>query len=249
MNPFRVDPIGSYHRRKDPIGSFHMGQLSPTNTRTEPSRHPARLQRRPGDAGTTGKSRHGSAQGGVGGLPAIGVLPTTGTDLAPKNKMLLHIPASSLRIGMGKKFDTVQLGLRLAKAVAEDIPAPGLKSALGLASALAEMYDTMRGNKDDLPDPEDRLRALTEINDTSGCNSSLKGRLTVLQANLKPLLDKCGTLRQYHEKHKFRTFLFSFLIEKTIREMEKKISTQLEDFTHISDPFHRCRAALLSMIS
>ena len=42
---------------------------------------------------------------------------------------------------MGKKFDTVQLALRLAKEVVEDIPAPGLKSALGLASALAEMYD------------------------------------------------------------------------------------------------------------
>ncbi|KAJ7194318.1 hypothetical protein GGX14DRAFT_210528 [Mycena pura] len=147
----------------------------------------------------------------------------------------VHIPSSSLRIrphlAMGKKFDTVQLGLRLAKEVAEDIPAPGLKSALGLASALAGMYDTMRGNKDDLPDLEDRLRALTEINDTSGCNLALKGRLTVLQANLKPLLDKCRTLRQYHEEHKFRTFLFSFLIEKTIREMEKKISMQLEDFT------------------
>ncbi|KAJ7230192.1 hypothetical protein GGX14DRAFT_384152 [Mycena pura] len=86
---------------------------------------------------------------------------------------------------MGKKFDTVQLGLRLAKEVAEDIPAPGLKSALGLASALAEMYDTMRGNKDDLPDLEDRLRALTEINDTSGCNPALKGRLTVLQAQMQ----------------------------------------------------------------
>ncbi|KAJ7220610.1 hypothetical protein GGX14DRAFT_540744, partial [Mycena pura] len=129
-----------------------------------------------------------------------------------------------------KKLHKVQTGLRLAKEVAEDIPAPGLKSALGLASALAEMYDTMRGNKDDLPDLEERLRPLTEV-DTSGCNPALKARLTALRANLKPLLDQCRALRQYHKQHKIRTFLFSFSIEKVIRGMEKKISTQLEDFT------------------
>lgn len=95
------------------------------------------------------------------------------------------------------KLDYAKTVLTVTETAAEGIPAPGLKSALGVVNQLVDMFDvgvkhlcikvhlnlsrqTMKGNKEDLPELKERLRPLTNI-DTSVCNESLKQRLNTLQ--------------------------------------------------------------------
>ncbi|KAJ7325733.1 hypothetical protein DFH08DRAFT_816811 [Mycena albidolilacea] len=150
--------------------------------------------------------------------------------IAVKNvKKQFRLGASGDRIEMGK-LDYAKTVLTFAETAAEGIPAPGLKSALGVVNQLVDMFDTMKGNKEDLPELKERLRPLTNI-DTSVCNESLKQRLNSLQKNLKPIVEQCELLIKFHEEHKFRPFLLSYSIGKNIRRMEEKISIQIQDFT------------------